>query len=171
MDMDLDNNDPNLHNPQVILGTSRQLSDWLVCFTKRGQGYGPGYGQSRTDLKSTLPPPVTKTTLKTTSPPKTLGEYFLCLQSLQFSEKAFKYIVYIQVYSLIFQTEWEIFILNFPHVHSLSSIKLFSVAGEQTIKALLQFGIVVGVCLMVGLGFTTMVGVEILCDKFVDEYR
>lgn len=36
---------------------------------------------------------------------------------------------------------------------------------------MLQFGIVVGVCLMVGLGFMTMVWVEILCDKFVDEYR
>jgi len=97
MDMDLDNNDPNLHNPQ------------------RGQGYGPGYGSSRTDLKSTSPPPVTKTTLKAASSPKSLG--------------------------------------------------------EQTIRALLQFGIVVGVCLMVGLGFMTMVWVEILCDKFVDEYR
>jgi len=43
--------------------------------------------------------------------------------------------------------------------------------GEQTIKALLQFGIVVGVCLMVGIGFMTMVWVEILCDRFVDEYR
>lgn len=95
--MDLDNNDPNLVNPQ------------------RGQGYGPGYGQTRLNLKSTMPPPVTKHTLKTTAPPKTLG--------------------------------------------------------EQTIQALLQFGIVVGVCLMVGLGFTTMVGLEILCDKFVDEYR
>ena len=48
---------------------------------------------------------------------------------------------------------------------------ILNISGEQTIQALLQFGIVVGVCLMVGLGFTTMVGVEILCDKFVDEYR
>jgi len=96
MDMDLDNNDPNLHNPQ------------------RGQGYGAGYGSSRNDLKSTVPPPATKATQKATASPS---------------------------------------------------------LAQQTTQALLQFGIVVGVCLMVGLGFMTMVWVEILCDKFVDEYR
>ena len=51
------------------------------------------------------------------------------------------------------------------------SFTLGNISGEQTIKALLQFGIVVGVCLMVGIGFMTMVWVEILCDRFVDEYR
>ena len=37
--------------------------------------------------------------------------------------------------------------------------------------AALQLGIVVGVALMVGLGFMTMVGIELLADKLVDEYR
>lgn len=38
-------------------------------------------------------------------------------------------------------------------------------------SAALQLGIVVGVALMVGLGFMTMVGIELLLDKMVDEYR
>ena len=57
------------------LSVQRRLCSYNTCFLQRGQGYGPGYGE--TDLKSTPPPPVTKTTLKTTSPPKTLGQYFL----------------------------------------------------------------------------------------------
>jgi len=43
--------------------------------------------------------------------------------------------------------------------------------GEQTVRAALELGIVVGVALMVGMGFMAMVGMEILCDKAVDEYR
>eukprot|EP00092_Neocalanus_flemingeri_P076368 GFUD01094715.1.p2 GENE.GFUD01094715.1~~GFUD01094715.1.p2 ORF type:complete len:158 (-),score=51.49 GFUD01094715.1:444-917(-) len=43
--------------------------------------------------------------------------------------------------------------------------------GEQSVKAVLQFGIIVGVCLMVGAGFMSMVGLEILCDKASDKYR
>jgi len=43
--------------------------------------------------------------------------------------------------------------------------------GEQTLQATLQLGIIVGVALMVGLGFMTMVGMELLCDKVCDEYR
>merc|ERR1711936_167492 len=43
--------------------------------------------------------------------------------------------------------------------------------GEQSIQAALQLGLVVVVCLMVVLGFMTMVGVELLCDKAWDKYR
>jgi len=35
----------------------------------------------------------------------------------------------------------------------------------------LELGIVVGVALMVGLGFMAMVGMELLWDKVLDEYR
>ena len=37
--------------------------------------------------------------------------------------------------------------------------------------AALELGIIVGVALMVGLGFMAMVGMEILVDKIIDEYR
>lgn len=43
--------------------------------------------------------------------------------------------------------------------------------GEQTVRAALELGIIVGVALMVGLGFMAMVGMEILVDKIIDEYR
>ena len=43
--------------------------------------------------------------------------------------------------------------------------------GQQTVRAALELGIVVGVCLMVGLGFMTMVGLELFIDKLIDEYR
>jgi len=43
--------------------------------------------------------------------------------------------------------------------------------GEQTVRAALELGIVVGVALMVGLGFMAMVGMELLWDKVLDEYR
>jgi len=43
--------------------------------------------------------------------------------------------------------------------------------GEQTMLAALELGIIVGVALMVGLGFMAMVGMEILVDKIIDEYR
>ena len=44
-------------------------------------------------------------------------------------------------------------------------------SGEQTVRAALELGIVVGVALMVGLGFMAMVGMELLWDKVLDEYR
>jgi len=43
--------------------------------------------------------------------------------------------------------------------------------GQQSVLAVIQFGIIVGVCLMVGAGFMSMVGLEILCDKACDKYR
>jgi len=94
IDTDLDNNDPNLHNP-----ISRH-----------------GYGGSSDNNKASSPPPtMTPAQRLTTEPPKTLG--------------------------------------------------------QQTVRAALELGIVVGVCLMVGLGFMTMVGLELFIDKLIDEYR
>lgn len=43
--------------------------------------------------------------------------------------------------------------------------------GHQSMMAVLQFGVIVGVCLMVGAGFMSMVGLEMLCDKAVEKYR
>jgi len=96
MEMDLDNNDPNLHNP----------------ISRHGYGGGPN------DIPQPSPSPSKpfgKMQPRTTLPPKTIG--------------------------------------------------------EQTLQATLQLGIIVGVALMVGLGFMTMVGMELLCDKVCDEYR
>merc|ERR1739838_8225 len=94
VEMDLDNKDPNLHNPQAR------------------QGYGipgqsPKFGTTTTKTTTRKP--------KTTTPPRSLG--------------------------------------------------------EQSIRAALQLGIVVGVCLMVVLGFMAMVGIELLCDQAWDKYR
>ena len=44
-------------------------------------------------------------------------------------------------------------------------------AGQQTVRAALELGVVVGVCLMMGLGFMAMVGLELFCDWVVEEYR
>ena len=38
-------------------------------------------------------------------------------------------------------------------------------------RAALELGVVVGVCLMMGLGFMAMVGLEIFLDWVVEEYR
>ena len=38
-------------------------------------------------------------------------------------------------------------------------------------RAALELGVVVGVCLMMGLGFMAMVGLEIFIDWVVEEYR
>jgi len=43
--------------------------------------------------------------------------------------------------------------------------------GEQTVRAALELGVVVGVCLMMGLGFMAMVGLEIFIDWVVEECR
>jgi len=43
--------------------------------------------------------------------------------------------------------------------------------GQQTVRAALELGVVVGVCLMMGLGFMAMVGLEIFLDWVVEEYR
>lgn len=43
--------------------------------------------------------------------------------------------------------------------------------SQQSVLAVIQFGIIVGVCLMVGAGFMSMVGLEILCDKACEKYR
>lgn len=43
--------------------------------------------------------------------------------------------------------------------------------GQQTVRAALELGVVVGVCLMMGLGFMAMVGLELFCDWVVEEYR
>jgi len=95
MEMDLDNNDPNLHNP----------------IPRHGYGGGP----NGLPPPSPSPKPTGNKQQKTTLPPKTIG--------------------------------------------------------EQTLQATLQLGIIVGVALMVGLGFMTMVGMELLWDKVIDEYR
>merc|ERR1719189_1109453 len=84
IDTDLDNNDPNLHNP-----ISRH-------------GYG---GNSDNNKASSPPPTMTPAQRLTTEPPKTLG--------------------------------------------------------QQTVRA----------ALVVGLGFMTMVGLELFIDKLIDEYR
>lgn len=42
---------------------------------------------------------------------------------------------------------------------------------EQSIRAIMQFAIIVGVALLVGCLFMAMVGLEILCDKCFDKYR
>ena len=44
-------------------------------------------------------------------------------------------------------------------------------SGQQTVRAALELGVVVGVCLMMGLGFMAMVGLEIFLDWVVEEYR
>ena len=44
--------------------------------------------------------------------------------------------------------------------------------GEGVMAALvIRLGVVVGVCLMMGLGFMAMVGLELFCDWVVEEYR
>jgi len=43
--------------------------------------------------------------------------------------------------------------------------------SEQSLRAVLELGIIVGVAFMVGGLFMAMVGMEILCDKMVDRYR
>jgi len=43
--------------------------------------------------------------------------------------------------------------------------------GQQSLNALLEFGIIVGVAIMVGGMFMAMVGAEILYDKLVEKYR
>jgi len=43
--------------------------------------------------------------------------------------------------------------------------------SQQSLNALLEFGIIVGVAIMVGGMFMAMVGAEILYDKLVEKYR
>lgn len=43
--------------------------------------------------------------------------------------------------------------------------------SEQSIRAVLELGIIIGVAFLVGGGFMAMVGMELLCDKFYDKYR
>lgn len=43
--------------------------------------------------------------------------------------------------------------------------------SQQTLTALLQFGIIVGVAIMVGSMFMAMVGAEMLCDHICDKIR
>ena len=60
-------------------------------------------------------------------------------------------------------------IIEFQIANKVSFI--LPISGEQTVRAALELGIIVGVALMVGLGFMAMVGMEILVDKIIDEYR
>lgn len=43
--------------------------------------------------------------------------------------------------------------------------------SQQSMRAVLELGIIVGVAFMVGGLFMAMVGMEILCDKLADKYR
>jgi len=100
MESNLDNNDPNLHNPQPR------------------QGYGVEDGNPRWKIDQVNPNPSDKEKTETTASPTMKP--------------------------------------------SLS---------QQSLHALLQFGIIVGVAIMVGGMFMAMVGAEMLYNKICDKYR
>jgi len=61
--------------------------------------------------------------------------------------------------------------LNKPLMRPLMTTLRPKTLGQQTVRAALELGVVVGVCLMMGLGFMAMVGLEIFLDWVVEEYR